>query len=102
MTIIEIVRARKEEFKADPAKADASGLLAAKAVLGGIQSPEWEDYMRQFAETTEQLMRLKGTDGTMDHPELSIRRAYLAGNGVCGGGTPKSLDFRVDTIDAAP
>ncbi|MEP7336763.1 MAG: hypothetical protein ABI977_03290 [Acidobacteriota bacterium] len=102
MTIIEKVRAKMQENLADPAKANANAMKALKAIHGGVQSVAWEEYMIQFAETAEQLARLKGTDGTLDHPVLSVKRGYLAANGMCGAGTTRLLDLEVDTIEAAP
>jgi hypothetical protein len=110
--IIEKVQLKKAQLKAEvemskrngsePVQTLANRDKAVAAIQAGIRSKAWKTYMEQFADTPEQLMRLTGTDGTLENATLSIRRAYLVGNAVCGSGTPTNLDQEVDTIDNEP
>lgn len=99
MLIIEKVRAKMARIQKDRLEAHDNRDKAVAAIQGGIRSKAWKIYMEQFADTPEQLMRLMGTDGTLEDSELSIRRAYLVGNAVCGSGTPTGFDQHVDSID---
>jgi hypothetical protein len=103
MTIIELVRKKKEEMgmEKDPSRevSRRNQQLAIAALLGGIHSRAWETYMQQFAETTDQLMRLKATDGTLGNESLDRKRAYLVSNAICGSTTVGGFDNWVDTID---
>ena len=101
-TIIELVRDRKAVILGDHAKANRTGELARAAINGGHKSPDWEEYMQHFgALSSDQLARLKATDGTEGDPGLDFRRAYLVANGACGMASPdtQNLDFLVETID---
>jgi hypothetical protein len=102
MKIIEIVRMVMEENSNNGDKAVANAARATAAIQGGIQSAAWRDYMQQYAETTDQLARLMGTDGTLNDPLHSRRRAYLAANAICAPGSTDQLDRLVDTIDDPP
>lgn len=99
MKIIDKVRLVKAELKLDDAKANANAIKAMKAIHGGIHSTAWEEYVTQFATTADQLARLKGTDGSLNDQNLSIKRGYLAANAMCGAGSTDELDRQVDTID---
>jgi hypothetical protein len=99
MLIIEKVRQRKSELKANRAEAKKNSERAVAAVQAGIRSKAWKAYMEQFADTPEQLMRLMGTDGTLGDKELDRNRAYLVANAVCGAGSTDTLDMGVETID---
>ncbi|MBI1761938.1 MAG: hypothetical protein HYR56_10930 [Acidobacteria bacterium] len=100
--IIDKVRARKEVVLADKKAAEENRAKSVEAVLGGIDSPAWETYMQQFAETPEQLKRLIGTDGTRNDFTLNVKRAYLAASAVCGPPTTTEFDREVETIDDPP
>lgn len=102
MKIIEKVRLVKEEIRNDQAKATANATKAMLAIHGGIQSDAWFEYVQQFQENADQLARLMGTDGTGQHQGLSIKRAYLAANAMCGPGSTDELDRQVETIDDPP
>jgi hypothetical protein len=105
--IINLVLKKKEEINqpGEPgsAAAAANKRKAIAAVTGGIKSPAWEAYMRQFVSENdeEQLMRLLGTDGTDTSASQNLidNRAYLVSNGVCGEGTRERFDENVKTID---
>ena len=99
MSIIAKVKEIKEQLLRDPIKGEANAKLATAAIQAGIHSAAWETYMNQFAENTDQLMRLKATDGTLGDPTLDRRRAYLVANGVCGTPTTDGFDMEVNTID---
>jgi|ERR1044071_517873 hypothetical protein len=53
-------------------------------------TPEWDNYMRLYAGTPtniQQLARLTASDGTITNAAMQRERAYLLGNGMCGGTT---------------
>ena len=99
MSIIEKVRAKKAEYRANEEKARKNRDMAVAAIQAGIRSKAWKTYMEQFADTPDQLMRLMGTDGTLGDKDLDIKRAYLVANAVCGAGSTDDFDMGVDTID---
>jgi len=99
MSIIEKVRAKKAEYRANEEKARKNRDMAVAAIQAGIRSKAWKTYMEQFADTPDQLMRLMGTDGTLGDKDLDIKRAYLVANAVCGAGSTDEFDMGVDTID---
>jgi len=109
MSIIEKVQAKKAELLEErdreekhggvPVKALENRAKAVAAIQAGIRSKAWKTYMRQFADTPEQLMRLMGTDGTLGDKDLDIKRAYIVANAVCGAGSTDDFDIGVDTID---
>ena len=89
MTILE-----KIENKIGEEKADSTGQVADKlqdeaveAILGGITSDAWETYMRNFADSPEQLARLTAKDPedpATNDPYMRKALAYLVSNAVCG------------------
>jgi hypothetical protein len=99
MTIFAKVMIKRDEIKADPIKADENRDLAVPAIQAGIRSRAWENYMRQYADTTEQLERLMGTDGTLGDIDMDRRRAYLVSDAVCGSRTVDLFGLTVETID---
>ena len=62
----------------------ANGLQvkAAAAVYGG--TPEWDDYMKEFAKTSDEMARLQPETTSLPNSERNLARAYLIGNGICG------------------
>jgi hypothetical protein len=110
--IIELVEDRKNVLANDPTRskveATRTGKLAVAAIIGGIRSAAWREYMLQFGESTpllpEQLERLLATDGTLGDVDLDLRRAYLVSNGTCGAASPdtQGLAGNVATIDNPP
>lgn len=100
--IIDIVRARKAAIAGNVSEAQRTGDLARAAILAGVASTDWRNYMEHFgALSTEQLKRLLAQDGTLGVPLQDQKRAYLIANGMCGAASPntENLDFKVDTID---
>lgn len=102
--IIERVLERKAEMTSGPNKATVAKDnqdKAVAAIIGGIKSPAWREYMKQFADPsdTSQLKRLLATDGTENHAGLNLKRAYLVSEGTCGEGTGHFFGNEVDTID---
>ncbi len=108
--IIDLVRAKRDaNVKAGKGKdhkpAKRTGDLAVAAIIGGLQSPAWEIYMKHFGETTPfaagQLERLCARDDTKDSGTFNEKRAYLVANGTCGMTSPDTLnlDVEVNSID---
>lgn len=68
---------------------------AIKAMMKGIESPEWISYMSLFAENAEQLNRL-----TVLQPDedswLTESRAYMIANAICGADSTTRTSLRVD------
>jgi len=104
-TIIENVRRKQDEFRANPVLAGQNMAMAIAAMRDGIKSPAWEFYMTQFARNElgsldkDQLARLLGTDNSLGHPIMDRQRAYLVGNAFCGMSTIEGFDFGVESID---
>ena len=99
--IIDLVRARKDVMK-DPGEAEKTSKLATAAIMAGIGTPEWKNYMEHFdGLNSDQLKRLLAEDGTLGNEAQDARRAYMVANGMCGIQSPdtQGLDFNVVTID---
>src|SRR5258705_3987311 len=101
--IIDMVFKRKAEILGSAGEADENQVLAQAAIIGGVKSTAWEDYMLQFVDADasgqpfqDQLMRLRGTDGSdLTHPDTIRNRAYLVANGMCGTFTREHFE---DTV----
>ncbi|HEX5873603.1 MAG TPA: hypothetical protein VFY60_03085 [Pyrinomonadaceae bacterium] len=67
---------------------------AIKAMMNGIDSPEWVSYMSLFAENAEQLNRL-----TVPQPDEETwqteSRAYIVANSICGADSTTRTRLRV-------
>jgi hypothetical protein len=100
MKIIDKAIDRRDQIIQDQSAAAANQALAVAAVIGGIQSTAWRDYMQQFASNSAQLSRLRATDGTLGDQTLDKKRAYLVGNGICGFPTGPTTAREVDSLDA--
>ncbi len=74
---------------------------AVNAIKAGEGSPAWEEYMKMFSQSPEQLARLLPTDDTQGVFEMDLARTYLVGNGPCGAITTglHLLDGVGDTLD---
>lgn len=100
--IIDIVRARRNVVEADHNEAERTGELGVAALLAGIGSAQWHDYIEHLgAFSPAQLARLLAEDGTAGNPDMDKKRAYVVANGMCGTNSPntQTLAFRVNTID---
>jgi hypothetical protein len=87
-----------DNFKGKPkgALGEKLGVLAVKAITGGIKSAEWKSYMSLFADNAAQLNLLTvPTDG--EDSWLPQSRAYIVSNAVCAAGTNTQTGNRVDT-----
>src|SRR5215213_3191332 len=100
MSIIERAEKKTLDIAADPSEGERNADRAVKAIIGGINSPDWKTYMLSYADNnTPELDRLMATDGTLGDPDLDTKRAYLVGNAVCGEPTRNDLTRLVNTID---
>jgi hypothetical protein len=69
--------------------------LAVKAIMGGLGSAAWKEYMSIFADNDAQLKLL--TETTEDEDEyLPKSRAYIVSNAVCAAGTNTATTNGVD------
>ncbi|MBC7911385.1 MAG: hypothetical protein H7Y30_12840 [Pyrinomonadaceae bacterium] len=94
---MKILENAREVSKAVIDSADVGEALknaAIKATIGGIESPEWENYMKIFADNDKQLARLTTVDTQNAWVNESI--AYLVSNAICGAATTGSLTQRID------
>jgi len=101
--IIDIVRARRNAIEGNPQEAERTGALGVAALLGGMQSPAWRDYITHLGEfSPAQLARLLAQDNTAGDVETDKKRVYVVANGMCGINSPntQTLAFRVNSIDA--
>lgn len=69
---------------------------ALDAILGG--STEWVDYMREFANTPEELARLIPTDGSETDDGMNDARAYLVAKSPCGTDTVTTFEDGITVI----
>jgi hypothetical protein len=108
MTIMDKVEERIKQIQDSATEGEKNKALAIAAIIGGIKSPAWETYMRQYIDAptaanpdlpTRQLMRLLGTDDTRDNPQMQERRAYLVANATCAQGTGSGLGGNANTLD---
>ncbi len=63
------------------------GDAAMKAMMKGLGSEEWKNYMSLFADSSEQLTRLSSTELDGNDEWLPHIRAYIVANGTCAPGT---------------
>lgn len=100
MSIIERAEKKTLDIAADPSEGERNAARAVKAIIGGINSPDWETYMLSYADkNSPELDRLMATDGTLGDLDFDTKRAYLVGNAVCGEPTRNDLTRLVNTID---
>ena len=104
-TIIENVRRKQDELRANGVLAGQNGQMAIDAIRDGVKSSAWEFYMAQFARDAngvlneDQLARLTGQDKTLGDPILDRQRAYLIGNAFCTMSSTGDFDFGIESID---
>ena len=104
--IIDLVLEKKQKMKDSVDEAKANQVRSQAAIIGGLESVAWRNYMLHFVdpegsdeEQEKQIMRLTATDGTEANDGLSRARAYLVANGMCGEGTRDLFESNVDGID---
>jgi hypothetical protein len=99
--IIDRVLKVKDNLKVK-ANADANQIKAQAAILGGIQSKAWRDYMLQFC-TDQNGVTDNSQLARLTHPNnsdgLERNRAYLVANGMCGDFTKAHFEENVKSID---
>jgi hypothetical protein len=101
MKIIEKVRKWKEAADTNTNLYDDLQKESIAAVLGGMESPAWETWMRHFHSNESQLRRLMGNDN-LDPQYKDEILAYIGGGGICGGGTRMALPLNMpDTYKTA-
>jgi hypothetical protein len=100
------------EIQAEIGSGDPKGLgpklqkAAVKAVYSGIGGDDWKKFMRFFASTEKQLLRLTTRD--LDcHDYTEQARAYLVVNSTCLPGTDDNMmqgidDYLDRTLDDFP
>ncbi len=71
-------------------------LKGLSAIRGG--PAEWAIYMKEFANTPEELARLIPTDGSHVRGDMNDARAYLVANGPCGTGTYNRLEVGISAL----
>ena len=87
-------------------KAKGGGLIAStladyavKAIHHGIDSPQWEAYMKLFAENDDQLKVLTSTELDATNKWLPHARAYIVTNAVCSAGTNTNTLNGLDRVE---
>lgn len=70
---------------------------AIEAMMAGIGSKKWEEYMSLFADNAEQLKRLT-VRGENDDVWLLESRAYMVANSICGADSTTQTRLRVDAF----
>ncbi len=73
-------------------------LQATDAVLNGIDSPQWNTYMKNFASNPAQLQRLIGQDQFRETTWGELVLAYVAANSCCGTGTTCDTGRNIATV----
>jgi hypothetical protein len=94
MSIRENVKAVKRKILLEVIEDDKSFTAdvqdkALKAILDGVGSASWREYMQLFvdADRPDQLARLMAEDGTKGDKAFDRARAYLVADGPCGTDT---------------
>lgn len=97
MKIMEKATAWKNAAENDSNLYNVLQAESAAAVLGGITSDAWKNWMRRFISNDLQLQRLLGKDNLEPQYKDEIL-AYMGSGGVCGGGTSMSLVLNMPDI----
>jgi hypothetical protein len=98
MTIHQSIQSKIEEEEADLTGQVAEKLQdeAIAAILGGLGSEAWTTYMKNFADTPEQLARLTAQDTAANDDYMKKALAYLVSNAVCGIDTVTRLKDKLE------
>ncbi len=105
MTIKEKISGRIQEVMKDGSGAVADRISdeAFAALLTGVKSPEWETFMKNFADdqNPDQLLRLTFKDSTATDPMMKKSLVYLAATSMCGAITITLITnyVNVDVLD---
>lgn len=93
MTIEKRIKLVQAAVAVDKAKGDPLdlgekvGKAAERAMLAGINSNEWKDYMSLFADSADELKRLTTNELDGENDYLPRMRVYIVANAVCAPGT---------------
>jgi hypothetical protein len=100
MKITELILQKVKAVRMNPIGVTAEDVRrkATAATLGGVASPQWQDYMLMFAETPEQLSRLLLLTGEAATPEMQRTLAYLVASGAVGVDTFLKLEENIQTL----
>ena len=100
--IMKKIIAKKDKVVAEK-NAEGSSPTAAKlsikstaAILDGLGSTSWREYMLEFDPTPEELARLMGRDDAFLRDYMPNALAYIVANGTCGTDTTTQLNKNVD------
>jgi hypothetical protein len=74
------------------------GYRAVEAIYNGVDSGEWEEFMRYFASTTAELNRLTFKDEDSQIADVQRNIIYLAAYSVCGSITLTKLREVMDPV----
>jgi hypothetical protein len=98
MTILDKIENKIAEVEADSTGRVGDKLQdeAVAAIIGGITSNAWKTYMQNFADSSQQLLRLTAEDATKDDPYMQKALAYLVSNAACGATTVTRLKDRLE------
>ena len=104
MTIEDQIRAVQAEVRANPSRGDELREQAIAAIYAGLNSEEWQTYMRKynFAGTPAQLARLTTRADDHCHPYIAQARCYLVANATCLPGTDTRMLNGIDGFLDAP
>lgn len=99
MTIVQKIREKIAAVEANQVVGQVGFQLqeeAIAAILGGLGSEAWTTYMKNFADTPEQLARLTAQDSAGNDPYVRKSLAYLVSDAVCGLDTISRLKDRLE------
>lgn len=74
------------------------GYRAVEAMFKGVGSKEWEEYMKIFANSTEELNRLTLKDSESQMADVRRNIIYIAAYAACGAITLTTLREAVDPV----
>jgi hypothetical protein len=72
---------------------------ALSAIYAGVQSEEWVDLMRMFANSQRQFEALVGKAHFEDNPKTRLARAHLLVNAFIGLLAAPNIDAHLDVLD---
>jgi hypothetical protein len=78
--------------------ANLIGYRAIEAIVEGVGSQAWEDYMRIFASTEEELKRLTFEDPMSQDPDIKENIVYLVSYATCTAATLTKMRDKVQPV----